>query len=93
MKFHIHAPIPPPRSWIASVEAESPPGFIRLIGGTVAPRTPRETAKTPGTALVPSEDIDGLPSQIQRLLQAFEQCDAASRLEVIAIAERLAGPA
>jgi hypothetical protein len=85
VRFHIHAPIPPPRSWVASVDAESPPGFIRLIGATITARATRGTSA--GTDLVLS---DALRTQVQRLLEAFEQCDASSRLEIITIAERLA---
>jgi hypothetical protein len=87
VKVYLHAPIPSPRLWLASTDAESPPGFMRMLSATIAPGP----AKIPATALVPSKDIDGLRSQVQRLLLAFECCDEASRLEVIKIAERLGG--
>jgi hypothetical protein len=101
VKIFIHAPIAPPRLWIASGDAESPPGFIRLIGASIAPRS---MGKTSGSNPVETDDIshktslstdivpvDDLRVQTQRLFEAFARCDAGARAEVIAIAERLAG--
>jgi hypothetical protein len=90
VKVHLHVPIPPPRLWVASLDAESPPGHMRVLSASITP-TPRETAKIPGTSLVPAKDIEAMQSLLQRLLQAFERCDASSRLEIITIAERLTG--
>jgi hypothetical protein len=91
VRFYLHAPIAPPRLWVASLDEESPPGFMRMLSATIPPIKSGSPSKIPGTALVPSKDIDGLRSQVQRLLLAFERCDEASRLEVIKIAERLGG--
>jgi hypothetical protein len=101
VKFFLHAPIPPPRLWVASVDAEPPPGHIRLIGCSISPR-----GKTPGSNPVDSEDIphetstgtdmvpiDNLRVQTQRLFEAFARCDDAGRAEVLKIAEVLAGAA
>jgi hypothetical protein len=89
VKFHIHAPIPPPRMWVASLDAESPPGHIRLIGATITGRS--QGTVSAGTDLVPSAGPDdALRSQLERLLQAFERLDAAGRDELIRMAEQLA---
>lgn len=60
-----------------------------MLGATIAP-TPRETGKNPGKNLVPREDINALPSQLERLLQAFQRCDAAARAEIVKLAEVMA---
>jgi hypothetical protein len=92
VKFFLHAPIPPPRLWLASLDSEPPPGHIRLIGATIAAR-PSRGAST-GTDLVPSTGSgDALRVQIQRLLQAFHQCDEGARNEILRVAEVLAGAA
>jgi hypothetical protein len=94
VRFHIHAPIPPPRSWVASLDAESPPGHIRLIGATIAARPSRATSaglSYPVPAILSGPGTDALRTQIQRLLQAFQRCDASTRLEIISVSERLAG--
>jgi hypothetical protein len=107
MRIYLHAPIPPPRLWIASLEEDSPPGYMRMVSATITPRdAERQTAKNPGNSLVRVEDIpyktslstdmvpiDNLRVQIERLLAAWARCDDASRTEVLAIAERLAGTA
>jgi hypothetical protein len=85
VRFYLHAPIPPPRLWVASLEAEPPPGYLRLAGATIAPRA--SAASTFGADLVPA---DALPSDISRLLQAFQRLDAAGRGEVLHHAEQLA---
>jgi hypothetical protein len=100
VKIFIHAPIAPPRTWVASTDAESPPGFIRLIGASIEPRS---MGKTPDSNPVDSEDIphktslstdmvpiDKLRVKTQRLFEAFQRCGEASRTEIINIAERLA---
>jgi hypothetical protein len=90
VRFHIHAPIPPPRLWVASLDADSPPGFIRLIGATIGPRAQRNASA--GTDLVPSAGLDdALRSQLERLLLAFERLNAAARDELIRVAEQLGG--
>jgi hypothetical protein len=59
---------------------------MRLAGCSIA----RRPSKIPGTALVLREDIEALSSQIGRLLRAFELLDAAGRVELIRLAEKLA---
>lgn len=73
--------------WVASLDAESPPGFIRLIGATIT-RTRNASA---GSDLVPSQDIEALPSQLERLLSAFALLDVAGRAEILRHAEQLGG--
>jgi hypothetical protein len=81
----VYGPIPSPRDWLISADEPGPPGYLRLA--SIAP--PRAAAN-PGSNLVPREDIEALPSQIERLLQAFAKLDAGSRVEVVSLAERLA---
>jgi hypothetical protein len=88
VRFYLHAPIPPPRLWVASLDVEPPPGYLRLAGATIAAR--HSAPSTLGTHLVP---VDGLPSEISRLLQAYQRLDAAGRREVLHHAEQLAGAA
>lgn len=74
--------------WVASLDAEPPPGYLRLIGATITPRT--EGNASAGTDLVPSAGLDdALRAQLQRLLLAFELLDAAARGELIRMAEQL----
>lgn len=49
----------------------------------------RRQPKKPGADLVPSEDIEPLCVQIQRLLRHFEGCDDGARIEVLRVAELL----
>jgi hypothetical protein len=90
MKLYVHGPIPCPSDWLIAPDGAAPPGYMRLCSLSIARREP---ANIPGPALVPREDIDALPSQIARLLCAFERCDQAGRAEVLLIAERLAAVA
>lgn len=62
--------------------------MIKLCCLSIAPRT---AAINPGSDLVASQDIEALPSQLARLLRAFELLDAAGRDEVIRHAEQLGG--
>jgi hypothetical protein len=65
-RLHIHGPIPHPSSWFLSTDQEPPPGFMRLAGCSI---TPRSRSHAP-TDLVPAGD--GLPSQLERLLKIAE---------------------
>lgn len=82
----IAAPIPSPDAWI--VTPDLPAGYLVLRSITIARREP---AKIPGTLLVPREDIEALPSQLERLLRAYGRLDGAGRAEVLRVAELLAG--
>jgi hypothetical protein len=53
----------------------------------------RRPPKKTGDNLVPCESTDTLPSQLERLLRAFQRCDDAARREVLIVAERLSGAA
>jgi hypothetical protein len=96
----IVAPIPSIDSWI--VAAELPPGFMALRTVSIAPRTSRGTStgtqrhpvkNTGDDSLVRAEPMDALPSQIERLLQAFARLDAGGRDEIVRITEIMAGAA
>jgi hypothetical protein len=84
----ISAPIPSPDEWI--VGAELPPGYMVLRSLTLMPRT---AARTPGTALVPTKDIEAPADDLQRLVRAYALCDAAGRAELLKLAEIMAGAA
>jgi hypothetical protein len=47
--------------------------------------------KKAGVALVGIKDIEPLQSQLERLQRAFQRCDDAARIEVLIVAEVLAG--
>jgi hypothetical protein len=97
---YIHCPIANPNTWRVSSDHEPPAGFMRLFAlGSITRRT--QAAKNPGSDLVPREDIETLlrggstagltlPSQIERLLQAYARLNAAARDELIRLAEQLA---
>jgi hypothetical protein len=82
VRFFIHAPIPSPRLWVASLDAEPPPGHLRLIGASISARA---RARHSGTDLVPVEDAsdDTLRVQCARLLSLFCALDAAAREKVL----------
>jgi hypothetical protein len=73
--------------WVASLDAESPPGFIRLAGCSITGRS--QAAKNPGSDLVPVEG----PSEVERLLYAFAKLDGGGRGEILRHVEQLAGVA
>jgi hypothetical protein len=93
VRFFIHAPIPPPRLWVASLDAEPPPGHLRLIGASVSPRTRARHSGT-GTDLVAVEDAsdDTLRVQCARLLSLFCALDAAAREKVLTYAIEVGTP-
>jgi hypothetical protein len=86
-KLCVYGPIPSPGDWLIAPEGSAPPGYLRLCSLSVTPRT----RSRPGSDLVLADDA--LPSQIERLLQAFQRLDGAGRAEVLACAELLAGAA
>jgi hypothetical protein len=87
---YIHCPIANPNTWRVSSDHEPPAGFMRLFAlGSITRRT--QAAKNPGSDLVPrAQDMEALPSQLERLLLAFERLNAAGRDELIRLAEQLA---
>jgi hypothetical protein len=89
-KLCVYGPIPAPSDWIIASEDSAPLGYLHLCSLNVSRRSP---AKMPGSDLVAVKDIQSLPSDVERLLAAYARCDAASRTEIIAIAERLASTA
>lgn len=83
-RVYIHGPIPHPTHWVLSPDPLPPPGHLKLAGATIAARTTRSI----GADLVSAKS---LPSQLDRLLQAFARLDDAGRDEVLHHAEQLAG--
>jgi hypothetical protein len=84
-RLSLYGPIPNPSSWVLAPEA--PPGYLKLCSLSIAPR-----ARGAGSSdLIPVDA--GLRAKLERLLQAFQQCDDAGRNEVLRVAEVLAGAA
>jgi hypothetical protein len=83
----VYGPIPHPREWLIAADESAPAGYLKLASLSIAPRT---AAKNPGTDLVSSQDIEALPSHIERLLRAYARLDSAGRVELIRLAEQLA---
>lgn len=94
-RLFIFGPIPSPSDWLIASDELAPAGFLKLCSLSIAPRT---AAKDPGSAqlvalqqeqLVPSQEIEALPSVLARLLRAYALLDAAGRAEILRHAEQL----
>jgi hypothetical protein len=84
-RMFIFGPIPAPETWVMASDA--PRGYLKLCSLSITPRARSGS----GTDLVLTEDA--LRGQLQRLLAAFHQIDAAAKDEVVRLAEQLAGAA
>jgi hypothetical protein len=87
-RVFVYGPIPHPSEWLIAPDEAVPAGYLKLCSLSIAPRA---AAKNPGSDLVPHEDIETLPSQLDRLLQAYGRLDDAGRAEVVRHAEQLGG--
>jgi hypothetical protein len=83
----VYGPIPSPSDWLIAPEGSGPPGYLKLCGLSITPRTRSRS----DSDLVLADA--GLPSQLERLLRAFQRLDEDGRTEIISIAERLVGAA
>jgi hypothetical protein len=82
-RVFLFGPIPSPETWVMATEA--PPGYLKLCSLSIKPRARMAGCRD----LIPSDAL--LRSQLARLLEAYKRLDEAARIEVLKVAELLAG--